>query len=221
MDFTSILENKALLTLSIYIVLLVPLMLLGFFFARRKMFNPQHKLTMTSVVILNWILIGFIMAGSYAGVAEGMPDNISEPFALIATIHGLIGLTAQVMATYLVLLMWTENTPLEGLVFFRIKNIKTPMRLTLGLWLITVLFGFGVYGIWHGGSDTTGDEDVPPAIVTEEAESGDVDGEETEVEDENLADPDATEESDLGEESEANVEETEDAPEPDTTEEAD
>jgi len=224
MDFASILENRSLLTLIIYIVLLVPLMLLGFFFARRKMFNPHHKLTMTSVVILNWILIGFIMAGSYGGVAEGMPDNLGEPFALIATIHGLFGLTAQIMATYLVLLMWTENTPVEGLVFFRIKNIKTPMRITLGLWLLTVLLGFGVYGIWYGGSSTEGD-DAPPAAVTEEAGSPDATEdadepaatEEVDDDDDEVEEPDATEDA---EEEEEEGDEDE-APEPDSTEEAD
>lgn len=170
------------MTLIAYIVVLLPLMLLGFYFARRKMFDPHHKLTMTLVVILNWVLIAAVMAGSYAsGVAPGLPDNLGEIGALLPTIHGIVGLLAQLMATYLVLLMWTENTALERLVIVRIKNIKTPMRITLSLWFITVLLGFGLYAVWNGGSDDA--DSAPPATVTEEVEDA-------------APAPDATEESD-------------------------
>lgn len=156
------------MTLIAYIVLLVPLMLLGFYFARRKMFDPHHKLTMTLVVILNWVLIGVVMAGSYLnGVAPNIPENLGEGAILLPTIHGIVGLTAQLMATYLALLMWTENTDLEGLIPFRIKNIKTPMRITLTLWLVTVALGFGLYAVWYGGAGDA--DDAPAPAVTEEA----------------------------------------------------
>ena len=145
-------------------------MLLGYYFARRKMFDPHHKFIMTLVVILNWVLISVVMLTSYTDVAADLPENLNQNFALIATVHGIIGLIAQIMATYLVLLMWTENTPLERIVIFRIKNIKTPMRITLSLWLITVLLGFGVYGVWYGGGDAETTDDPLPAI-TEEAET--------------------------------------------------
>lgn len=200
--------NTSLMTLIIYIVVLLPLMLLGFFFARRKMFNPHHKLTMTLVVILNWALIIAIMLGSYSGgVAPGLPDNLGEINALLPSIHGIVGLTAQLMATYLMLLMWTENTAVEGLIPFRIKNIKTPMRITLTLWIITVLMGFGIYSVWYGGS--TESDTAPPPAATEEAET---------IEDsEEAPAPDATEETETTED----TEEAEEVPAPDTTEEAD
>lgn len=200
--------NTSLMTLIVYIVVLLPLMLLGFFFARRKMFNPHHKLTMTLVVILNWALIIAIMLGSYSdGVATGLPDNLSDINALLPTIHGIVGFTAQLMATYLMLLMWTENTAVEGLIPFRIKNIKTPMRITLTLWIITVLMGFGIYSVWYGGS--TESDTAPPPAATEEVEA-------TENDEEATA-PDATEEAETTED----TEEVEEAPAPDTTEEAD
>lgn len=213
--------NPGTITLLIYIIVLVPLMLLGYYFARRKMFVPHHKLTMTAVVILNWILIGAVMATSYGSVAEGLPDNLDQNFALIPTIHGIFGLVAQLMASYLVLLMWTENTPLERIVIFRIKNIKTPMRITLSLWLITVLLGFGVYGVWYGGSDGVDAESPLPAI-TEEASEGDAlpDPASTEEassdnsDEETSPDPASTEESDVDNSDE------ETSPDPATTEES-
>lgn len=189
------------MTLIAYIVLLVPLMLLGFYFARRKMFDPHHKLTMTLVVILNWVLIGAVMAGSYLnGVAPNIPENLGEGAILLPTIHGIVGLTAQLMATYLALLMWTENTALEGLIPFRIKNIKTPMRITLTLWLVTVALGFGLYAVWYGGGGDA--DDAPAPAVTEEAD------------DLGLEEPSATEDAN-------NNNNEEDLPTLDTTEEAD
>ncbi|GAB5494061.1 MAG: hypothetical protein Phog2KO_42760 [Phototrophicaceae bacterium] len=207
--------SSGLMTLIAYIVVLVPLMLLGFYFARRKMFDPHHKITMTLVVILNWILIGAVMAGSYInGVAPNLPDGLSEGATLIPTIHAIVGLTAQLMATYLALLMWTENTALEGLIPFRIKNIKTPMRVTLSLWLITVALGFGLYAVWYGGTESG--DDAPQPAVTES------------VDDLGADEPATTEEADTGEEEvpeldateEVEDESGEDSPELDATEEA-
>lgn len=169
------------IVLLIYLVVLVPLMLLGFFFARRKMFNPHHKLVMTTVVIVNWVLIALLMFNSYRGVVEYTPDRTNINF-ILPTIHLITGSLAQIMGTYLVLLMWTENTPLERLVFFRIKKIKTPMRITLSLWLITVVLGFGIYALFNAPTADAGD--APAPAVTEEALSG-----------EEVADPIATEEA--------------------------
>lgn len=153
--------------LLIYIFFLVPLMLLGFYFARRKLFNPQHKIVMTAVVILNWVLIAALMANSYRSVVEFTPDRGDINF-ILPTVHLITGAVAQLMATYLVLLMWTENTALERIVLFRIKNIKTPMRLTLSLWLVTVVLGFGIYALFN--APTAVAEDTPsPAVMTEEA----------------------------------------------------
>lgn len=186
-------------TLLLYLFVLTPLMLLGFYFARRKMFFPHHKLTMTAVVILNWVLILVVMAGSYSsGVLPGLPASLSDIRILLPTIHLLTGAIAQLTATYLVILMWTERTPYEKLLPFRIKNIKTPMRVTLTLWLLTVLLGFGIYGTWYGGSTQ---QSAPEPAVTEEAPA-----EATEA----PVEPQATEEAAA----------TEPAPDPAATEEA-
>jgi len=196
--------------LLIYIVLLVPLMLLGFYFARRKMFNPHHKFIMTAVVIVNWVLIALLMANSYRGVVEFTPDRTDINF-ILPTIHLITGALAQIMGTYLVLLMWTENTPLERLVFFRIKNIKTPMRITLSLWLINVVLGFGIYALFNAPAADA--EDAPPPAVTEEALSDDESTEDAPA-------PDATEEATSDEDSTEEIEDTtNEAAEPVATEE--
>ena len=155
--------NTSDLVLLAYVFLLLPGMIIGFFFARRKMFVPYHKLTMTGVTLVNWVLIAFVMVVSYSNyIAPYVPDNFSDIRALVATIHLLSGAIAQGLATYLVILMWTERTRFEGLLpsALRIRRIKTPMRLTLALWITTVVLGVGIYFTWYVG----GDED-PTALA--------------------------------------------------------
>ncbi len=207
--------------LFIYLILLVPLMLLGYFFARRKMFDPHHKLVMTTVVIVNWVLIALLMANSYRSIVEFTPDRTNVNF-ILPTLHLITGGLAQIMGTYLVLLMWTENTPLERLVLVRTRNIKTPMRITLSLWLVTVLLGFGIYALFNApGADA---DEAPPPAATEEALS-------EEEEADTAPAPDATEEAatedrdetetpaeDAPEEPAATEEELEDVEEPAATE---
>jgi uncharacterized membrane protein YozB (DUF420 family) len=186
--------NASTITLLAYLVVLVPLMLLGFYFARRKMFSPHHKLVMTSIVILNWIFIAAVMAVSYSrGVAPNLPDDIGQIKNLLPTIHLLTGGIAQLLATYLIILMWTENTALERLAIIRTRNIKPLMRTTLALWLLTVLLGIGIFTINQSSSATAATVEETP---TAEAVSPDT-TEEPDAPDatEEAPDPDATEES--------------------------
>ncbi|MCC7450163.1 MAG: hypothetical protein IT324_22285 [Anaerolineae bacterium] len=138
------------LTLLAYIFLIVPAMLTGFAFARRQMFVPHHKLTMTSVVIINWLLIIFLMLVSYRlAVAPKFPDRLNDPslqFNIVPTIHLLFGLAAQIIGTILVLRMWFENVLPPAL---RFEPIKPWMRLTLALWLITAVLGAVTYLTWY------------------------------------------------------------------------
>src|SRR5689334_12073985 len=159
------------IALLIYVIGLLPLMLLGFYFARRKMFF-QHKLTMTTIYIANWALILWVMSPAYRSMTAEPNLDYSQIPVLLPTIHMTLGAIAQLMATYLVILMWTERTPLEKFVPFRIKNIKTPMRITLSLWIITVLLGLGIYSTWYG-FDKLLTSNPPTTELTEEAPAPD------------------------------------------------
>lgn len=131
-----------------YIFLIVPAMLVGFRFARRQMFVPHHKLTMTTITLVNWAIILYLMAVSYSrSVAANIPQGLNQPFFLSPTIHLLTGLTAQIIGSILVLRMWLENVLPPRL---RFEPIKPWMRLTLGLWLVTATLGVITYLIWYG-----------------------------------------------------------------------
>src|SRR5260221_4887044 len=139
------------LNLIAYILLIVPGMVLGFAFARRGKYAPQHKLTMTTVVIINWLLIIFVMSVSYRlGVVPKIHDKFSEPsfpFNAFPTVHLIFGGLAQIIGTVLVLRMWLENVLPKALLFY---PFKPWMRLTLGLWMLTATLGVSTYIAWYG-----------------------------------------------------------------------
>jgi uncharacterized membrane protein YozB (DUF420 family) len=135
------------ISLLAYIFLIVPAMITGFIFARRKLFVPHHKLTMTTITIVNWVIILYLMLASYSG-ATAIPDGTpGKPNTILPTIHLIPGALAQIMATILLIRMWFENTLPNAL---RFEPIKRYMRITLGLWLITALLGISTYITWYG-----------------------------------------------------------------------
>ncbi|MDX1991675.1 MAG: hypothetical protein SF029_04775 [bacterium] len=155
------------LTLVAYILLLVPSMLVGYVFARRKMFVPHHKFMMTGIMLLNWVLIAFVMVVSYRGaVAPEVPERLNEAFYLLPTIHLITGGLAQLLATYLVCRMWFEKVLPQWVM---VKNIKLYMRLTLVLWLTTAALGAGIYFLWYVEPAQAGGESGIAPVATEEA----------------------------------------------------
>ncbi len=156
------------IALLAYIFLIVPGMLVGFRFARRQKFAPHHKLTMTTITLVNWAIILYLMAVSYSRtVAANVPQGLNQPFFLSPTIHLLTGLTAQIIGSILVLRMWLENVLPPRL---RFEPIKPWMRLTLGLWLVTATLGVITYLIWYGVPFTGGKGGTPNEAATPPAD---------------------------------------------------
>lgn len=158
------------LTLLAYVLILVPAMLIGFYFARRKWFVPHHKLVMTGVMLINWVFILFVMAVSYSdAVAPNVPDNLNETTTLLPIVHLVFGALAQILATYLVGRMWFENILPD---WTKVKNIKLYMRITLVLWIATAFLGVTLYINWYTPVSASNDTNITP-VSTEEPSSGD------------------------------------------------
>ena len=134
------------LTLVVFILLAI-LMVIGFIFARRKMFVPYHKFTMTAILIIIWIFVAFNMWVTYSSFAGDVPSHLGEPMFLLPTIHLIIGGIAQILGTILVLRMWLEKVLPKAL---RFEPIKPYMRLTLTLWIINIVLGIGIYVMFYG-----------------------------------------------------------------------
>jgi uncharacterized membrane protein YozB (DUF420 family) len=160
------------LTLVAYVLLLVPAMVVGYVFARRKMFVPYHKLTMSAITVFNWVLAGIVMVVSYRSyVAPELPERIGFIGNLLPTAHLAVGALAQGLATYLVLRMWLERV-LPG--WLLIRNIKRWMRLTLLLWFTTAALGIALYFVWWtpqplagGGGAPVATPDVTPDVTAD------------------------------------------------------
>ncbi len=158
------------ITLLAYILLLLPLMVVGYAYARRKRFEPQHKTVMTTITLVNWFLILLVMVSSFTfAVAPNIPEGLSDRAILLPTIHIITGGIAQVLATYLLARMWLEKQ-LPG--WLKIKNIKIYMRFTLTLWVVTALLGITIYFTWYTATPTSATDDVPPPVSTEDAVEG-------------------------------------------------
>jgi hypothetical protein len=155
---------KSDLSLLAYVLLIVPVMLVGFFFARRKMFVPHHKLIMTLLIIVNWVIIFALMAISYReGVIPYLDAAFGDPRVALPTIHLVTGLTAQLLGTYLVLRMWLEHILPKWLM---VRRIKTYMRFTLALWLVTASLGVIIYATWYV-RPVRAENSIPPASTPE------------------------------------------------------
>jgi uncharacterized membrane protein YozB (DUF420 family) len=175
------------ISLLAYILLIVPGMLAGAVFARRGQHRPQHKWIMTSITIINWLLIIFLMVMSYRyDVAQNIGQQPTNTQYLLPTLHAILGLPAQLLATYIVIGMLREDSQVArakargetNLQKYWFRNAKSKMRVALTLWLATAALGILTYLIRYevipntvlGGSvpAPVATEDIPAPESTEE-----------------------------------------------------
>lgn len=109
------------------------------------------------MVLVNLFFIAFVMSTSfYNFVILGGTTGGTTASLMIS--HGILGLIAEGTGIYLILRMRTQIIPPR----FRVGNYKRLMRMTLGLWTIIVVLGFGIYYYRYIG---------PPQSVPVAAES--------------------------------------------------
>lgn|GEM_PF-705248 len=137
-------------TLVAYLLLIIPLMILGFIYARRKLHRPHHKWAMTLVTVVNWVLIIFLMFAAYQfDVAPNFPQQSDNTRYLLPVVHGLLGIPAQLLATFVVIRMFIEDWNVarakargeKDTSRYWFRSAKPVMRLTLILWLLTASLG--------------------------------------------------------------------------------
>jgi plastocyanin/uncharacterized membrane protein YozB (DUF420 family) len=129
------------INLAVQILLLLGL-LAGFVLARQKRF-AQHANVQTAMVLLNLFPIAVIMVPGFIGYVDYLRAGgaTSDRVLQLMFGHGILGIVAEVFALYLVIRMRTSWLP-ERL---RVRNIKLAMRTALGLWVVVVLIGVGIY----------------------------------------------------------------------------
>ncbi|MBK9746305.1 MAG: hypothetical protein IPO91_05940 [Chloroflexi bacterium] len=169
------------LTLIFYILLIAPAMLIGFWLARRGRHRPAHRNLMIAVTAINWVLIIFLMLVAYRfDVAGNFPNQPTAPRYLLPVLHALLGLPAQLLATYIVVRMLIEDVrvaqgkrrgePVTQLRRYWFKQAKPAMQITLGLWLATAALGVITYLVRYEVLPGSASGEAAPPVATPEVQ---------------------------------------------------
>lgn len=110
--------------------------------AQRRGNYKWHDRIQTPVVILNAILITWVMILEFFG--QRIPQNALErpnAYYVVATLHGLFGLTAAILSIYCLLAGWK-------ILPRKIGQLKKVMWVTYIVWAIAVGLGIALYYVW-------------------------------------------------------------------------
>jgi uncharacterized membrane protein YozB (DUF420 family) len=117
----------------------------GCLLAKRKRYTA-HGICQTTVLLLNLVMIGLVMLPSFQQqVRPSLTKVFHKWYYAAATIHALLGVTAELLGLYIVIVAGTNILPQR----LRFKNWKRWMRTELMLWSIVVLTGVGTYYAWY------------------------------------------------------------------------
>jgi len=117
----------------------------GALLAKRKRF-VAHGICQTTVLLLNLGMIGLIMWPSFhQQVRPVLGKALHKWYFAVATIHALLGATAELLGLYIVIVAGTRVLPQS----LRFKNWKRWMRAELMLWSLVVFTGVGTYYAWY------------------------------------------------------------------------
>jgi uncharacterized membrane protein YozB (DUF420 family) len=134
------------LNLTIQIAMGVAL-ITGAFLARAKRF-AAHGICQTVVLVLNLVMICFLMWPSFQShVLPRLPKRLGKRFYAVATIHGVLGVLAEIFGLYIVLVAGTKILPES----WRFKRWKLWMRVELALWWLVLMMGVLTYCVWYAG----------------------------------------------------------------------
>jgi uncharacterized membrane protein YozB (DUF420 family) len=117
----------------------------GAVLAKQKRYRA-HGICQATVLLLNLLMIGLVMWPSFRHQVEpALSKVLHKWYYEAATIHAVLGITAEVLGLYIVLVAGTNVLPQR----LRFKHWKVWMRTELMLWAIVLLSGVGTYCAWY------------------------------------------------------------------------
>ena len=117
----------------------------GAVLAKQKRYRA-HGICQTTVLLLNLLMIGLVMWPSFQQqVKPALSKVLHKWYYEVATIHAVLGITAELLGLYIVLVAGTNVLPQ----CLRFKHWKAWMRTELVLWAIVLLSGVGTYCAWY------------------------------------------------------------------------
>ena len=132
--------------LNLVVQLIMGLALLaGALLAKHKRYRA-HGICQTTVLLLNLPMIGLVMWPSFQQqVKPALSKVFHKWYYEVATIHGVLGIVAELLGLYIVIVAGTNLLP----PWLRFKHWKLWMRAELVLWAIVLLSGVGKYCAWY------------------------------------------------------------------------
>jgi uncharacterized membrane protein YozB (DUF420 family) len=117
----------------------------GVALARRKR-HRAHGICQTTVLLLNLLMIGLVMWPSFERqVNPRLPKLLHKAYFAAPMIHGALGVTAELLGLYVVLVAGTNVLP----AWLRFTNWKRWMRTEFALWFVVVISGLWAYYAWY------------------------------------------------------------------------
>jgi len=126
-------------------LLMAGALIAGVVLARRKRYRA-HGICQTTVLLLNLSMIGLVMWPSFRRqVNPSLPKLLHKAYYAAPVIHGALGITAELLGLYIVLVAGTDVLP----AWLRFRNWKLWMRTELVLWFVVVISGLWTYYAWY------------------------------------------------------------------------
>jgi uncharacterized membrane protein YozB (DUF420 family) len=120
-------------------------LIVGARLAKQKRYRA-HGICQTTVLLLNLLMIALVMWPSFQQqVKPALSKVLHKWYYEAATIHALLGMTAEFLGLYIVIVAGTNVLP----PWLRFTHWKWWMRTELVLWLIVLLSGVGTYCAWY------------------------------------------------------------------------
>src|SRR5579862_2318135 len=117
----------------------------GAFLAKYKHYKA-HGICQTTVLLLNLVMIARVMWPSFQQQAKPALTKVFHKWYYgVATIHGILGMVAELLGLYIVIVASTNVLPL----WLRFNNWKWWMRTELVLWAVVLVGGVGTYWVWY------------------------------------------------------------------------
>jgi uncharacterized membrane protein YozB (DUF420 family) len=117
----------------------------GAFLAKQKRYTA-HGICQTTVLLLNLLMIGLVMWPSFhEQVKPPLTRVLHKRYYAVATIHAALGITAELLGLYIVIVAGTNILPH----WLRFKHWKWWMRTEMVLWAVSLASGAGTYYAWY------------------------------------------------------------------------
>ncbi len=131
----------------VMMVFIASLFTVGTVLALKKKYDT-HRWVQTTAAVLNAIMVLWMMILPFRDfVAPGLPEQISERFYAVTTLHAFVGFFGLTFGLFVTLRG-------NGLVpkVLKFKNYKLFMRIAYSLYMLTTVLGIWVYFVWFVGN---------------------------------------------------------------------